>query len=62
MGTETSTLQTPICSSCNRTIPTGTKAIKFSCPNCGEIVLWRCQKCRQFGRQYRCPKCGFTGP
>ncbi|MDH4221712.1 MAG: zinc finger domain-containing protein, partial [Candidatus Bathyarchaeota archaeon] len=32
------------------------------CPNCGEIDIWRCSKCRKFGRPYRCPKCGFAGP
>ncbi|MFQ5998651.1 MAG: zinc finger domain-containing protein [Candidatus Bathyarchaeia archaeon] len=36
--------------------------VKFSCPNCSETVLTRCQRCRTFGRPYRCPKCGFTGP
>ncbi|MDH5447938.1 MAG: zinc finger domain-containing protein [Candidatus Bathyarchaeota archaeon] len=55
-------IQTPICTSCNRTIPPGTKVTKFNCPNCGEITIWRCQKCRKFGRHYKCPKCGFMGP
>ncbi|MEJ2280769.1 MAG: zinc finger domain-containing protein [Candidatus Bathyarchaeota archaeon] len=52
----------PKCMSCNRTIPPGEDATKSNCPNCGEILIWRCAKCRQFGRNYRCPKCGFTGP
>ncbi|RJS91457.1 DUF1610 domain-containing protein [Candidatus Bathyarchaeota archaeon] len=52
----------PICTSCNRIIPPGTDATKFPCPNCGQITIWRCQKCRLFGRQYKCPNCGFTGP
>ncbi|UCH31083.1 MAG: DUF1610 domain-containing protein [Candidatus Bathyarchaeota archaeon] len=56
------TIQTPICTSCNRTMPPVEKATRFDCPNCGEITIWRCQKCRKFGRQYKCPKCGFTGP
>ncbi|UCB59975.1 MAG: DUF1610 domain-containing protein [Candidatus Bathyarchaeota archaeon] len=58
----TTTLQTPVCTSCNRTIPPGEKATKLLCPNCGEIIIWRCQKCRRFGRQYKCPKCTFMGP
>ncbi|MCW4053080.1 MAG: zinc finger domain-containing protein [Candidatus Bathyarchaeota archaeon] len=58
----TTALQTPICTSCNRTISPGAKATKFTCPDCGEIVIWRCEKCRQFGRYYSCPKCGFKGP
>ncbi|UCE96360.1 MAG: DUF1610 domain-containing protein [Candidatus Bathyarchaeota archaeon] len=58
----TTVIQTPICTSCNRTIPPGAEATRFDCPNCGEIIIWRCQKCRQFGRKYKCPKCGFMGP
>ncbi|MEM2961377.1 MAG: zinc finger domain-containing protein [Candidatus Bathyarchaeia archaeon] len=52
----------PICTSCNRIIPPGTNATSFSCPNCGEVTIWRCSKCRQFRRQYKCPNCGFQGP
>ncbi|MGD9129967.1 MAG: zinc finger domain-containing protein [Candidatus Bathyarchaeota archaeon] len=59
---ENTNIVMPKCMSCNRTIPPGEDATKTSCPNCGEIVIWRCSKCRQFGRNYRCPKCGFTGP
>ncbi|UCG36922.1 MAG: DUF1610 domain-containing protein [Candidatus Bathyarchaeota archaeon] len=64
MSTEgrTSPIQTPICTSCNRTIAIGAKATRFNCPSCGDITVWRCQKCRRFGRQYKCPKCGFMGP
>ncbi|MCK4497658.1 RNA-binding protein [Candidatus Bathyarchaeota archaeon] len=59
---ESGDVSTPICTSCNRTIPPGTESLRCNCPNCGEIVIWRCQKCRQFGREYKCPKCGFRGP
>lgn len=59
---ESASLQMPICTSCNRPIPPGTDATKFPCPNCGEIIIWRCAKCRKFGRTYRCPSCGFVGP
>ncbi|MCK4953705.1 DUF1610 domain-containing protein [Candidatus Bathyarchaeota archaeon] len=52
----------PTCTSCHRIISPGTDAAKFSCPNCGDIVIRRCSRCRKFGRPYRCPKCGFTGP
>ena len=55
-------LNMPVCTSCNRIISPGQEATKFSCPNCGEIMLWRCHRCRKFGRPYKCPKCGFTGP
>ncbi|MCD6530147.1 DUF1610 domain-containing protein [Candidatus Bathyarchaeota archaeon] len=52
----------PLCSSCNRIIPPGSEATKFPCPNCGDIIIRRCKRCRIFARPYRCPKCGFTGP
>jgi len=52
----------PICTSCNRIIPPGTNAMKFPCPNCGEMLIWRCEKCRALARTYKCPKCGFEGP
>ncbi|MDH5461971.1 MAG: zinc finger domain-containing protein [Candidatus Bathyarchaeota archaeon] len=59
---ETTTVSMPICTSCHKIIPPKTRATKFQCPNCGEITIWRCQKCRKFARPYRCPKCGFVGP
>ncbi|MCD6242588.1 DUF1610 domain-containing protein [Candidatus Bathyarchaeota archaeon] len=57
-----SNIEMPKCNSCHRVIQPGTQAVKLPCPNCGEIIIWRCQKCRKFGRPYKCPKCGFTGP
>ncbi|MFQ6073959.1 MAG: zinc finger domain-containing protein [Candidatus Bathyarchaeia archaeon] len=56
------TVAMPICTSCHRIIARGTEPTKFPCPNCGEIVIWRCSRCRKFGRPYRCPKCSFQGP
>ena len=38
------------------------KAVKFLCPSCGAVTLWRCEKCRLFGRNYKCPACGHIGP
>jgi len=52
----------PACTSCHRLIPPGMESTKFLCPSCGEIQIWRCARCRNFARSYRCPKCGFTGP
>ncbi|HYB84937.1 MAG TPA: zinc finger domain-containing protein [archaeon] len=52
----------PTCTWCSRTILPGEGAVKFPCPNCGEVIIWRDEKCRMFGRPYRCVKCGFTGP
>jgi predicted RNA-binding Zn-ribbon protein involved in translation (DUF1610 family) len=62
MSEKTATLSLTTCSSCGKPIPPGTEATKFLCPNCGEIQIKRCGKCRKFGRAYKCPKCGFTGP
>ncbi|MDP2899854.1 MAG: zinc finger domain-containing protein [Candidatus Bathyarchaeota archaeon] len=50
------------CISCGRKVSPGEKAVKMSCPNCGAVTIWRCEKCRLFGRNYRCPACGFQGP
>ncbi|MCK4243739.1 DUF1610 domain-containing protein [Candidatus Bathyarchaeota archaeon] len=56
------TVKMPTCISCGHNIVVDEKAVKFSCPSCGEILMWRCERCRLFGRTYKCPKCGFTGP
>ncbi|MHA1379994.1 MAG: zinc finger domain-containing protein [Candidatus Helarchaeota archaeon] len=50
------------CSGCGRIIESTNKAVKFNCPNCGEFEIWRCERCRKFSRNYRCPKCDFIGP
>lgn len=55
-------LEPPICSSCGKIIAPGEAAVRFSCPNCGEVIIWRCERCRKFSRIYKCPKCGFEGP
>ncbi|MDA4127988.1 MAG: zinc finger domain-containing protein [Thaumarchaeota archaeon] len=52
----------PSCVSCNRPIMPGERAAKFDCPNCHEVLLWRCQKCRKFSRAYACVNCAFEGP
>lgn len=52
----------PICSSCGRLISPYEKGVKFYCPNCGAVLLWRCRKCRELSLPYRCPNCGFEGP
>jgi len=52
----------PTCISCGKKIASEEKVIRFSCPNCGAVVIWRCEKCRLFSRVYQCPKCGFVGP
>jgi Zn-ribbon RNA-binding protein len=59
---KSSSLSLTTCTSCGKPIPPGTEATKFLCPNCGEIQMKRDGKCRKFGRPYKCPKCGFTGP
>ncbi|HXX87266.1 MAG TPA: zinc finger domain-containing protein [Candidatus Acidoferrum sp.] len=50
------------CTSCGKPIPPAAQATKFMCPSCGEIQIKRDQKCRKFGRPYKCPRCGFIGP
>jgi predicted RNA-binding Zn-ribbon protein involved in translation (DUF1610 family) len=55
-------VQMPICIWCGRTVTPGENAVKLPCPSCGEFEIWRCERCRLFGRSYKCPKCGFVGP
>jgi len=38
------------------------KVVKFHCPNCGEVLIVRCSRCRRTAEPYKCPKCGFVGP
>ncbi|MCW4032411.1 MAG: zinc finger domain-containing protein [Candidatus Bathyarchaeota archaeon] len=59
---ETANVKMPLCNWCGKIIAPGERAIKFPCPGCGEVVIWRCEKCRLFGRSYKCPKCGIKGP
>ncbi|RLF65924.1 MAG: RNA-binding protein [Thermoplasmata archaeon] len=55
-------IETPICTSCKRPIPPTEKAVSFPCPSCGQIIIWRCSKCRKLALEYRCVNCGFIGP
>ncbi len=55
-------IQLPVCVSCNRVIMPNDKCVKFYCPRCAEYLIWRCEYCREFAREYRCDKCGFEGP
>lgn len=52
----------PVCSSCGKLVSPKEKGIKFLCPNCGSVTIWRCKMCRDLGVKYVCPKCGFEGP
>ncbi len=52
----------PNCTSCNKTIVPYEKSVKFPCPSCGVAIIWRCEKCKNIGRKYVCPNCGFVGP
>jgi len=61
-STGVSEVKVPICTSCGRTIIPLEYYVRFPCPNCGQITIVRCEKCRKFGRSYKCPKCGFQGP
>ncbi|MEN3035253.1 MAG: zinc finger domain-containing protein, partial [Candidatus Methanosuratincola sp.] len=38
------------------------KGVRLPCPSCGEVVFWRCRRCRELVNNYKCPKCGFQGP
>lgn len=51
-----------VCTSCRRLLRPDEKAVIFSCPNCGQVEIIRCYKCRKQTVKYTCPVCGFTGP
>ncbi|MEM1508790.1 MAG: zinc finger domain-containing protein [Thermofilaceae archaeon] len=55
-------LKIPLCSSCHKPIAPYERGVRFRCPNCGEVEIWRCEKCRKQCNTYQCPKCGFAGP
>ncbi len=57
-----SELSLPVCVSCKEPILPDQKGVKLPCPSCGEVVFWRCRKCRDLVNNYKCPKCGFAGP
>ncbi|MGA9171623.1 MAG: zinc finger domain-containing protein, partial [Nitrososphaeraceae archaeon] len=38
------------------------ECVKYYCPNCSYVLIWRCQSCREFARNYKCIGCGFEGP
>ncbi|TFF63463.1 MAG: hypothetical protein EU521_01605, partial [Promethearchaeota archaeon] len=42
--------------------PDDVGSVKFRCPNCGDVVIVRCNKCRNIENNYTCPACGFEGP
>jgi len=52
----------PICTSCHRPVNPKEHGASFMCPNCGQVVIYRCRKCRQLSIPYTCPNCGFKGP
>jgi predicted RNA-binding Zn-ribbon protein involved in translation (DUF1610 family) len=52
----------PLCTSCGRPIAPDERSVSFTCPNCGRLVIWRCELCRELGKTYVCPACGFEGP
>jgi predicted RNA-binding Zn-ribbon protein involved in translation (DUF1610 family) len=58
----TTTISLPLCASCSRPVKPGERAVKFLCPNCHQVLIWRCEKCRKFSRRYKCSDCGFEGP
>ena len=57
-----SSIELPVCSGCNRHIMPNDKSVKLNCPECGEVLLWRCQSCRESASSYVCNSCKFSGP
>ncbi|MBY9009096.1 MAG: DUF1610 domain-containing protein [Candidatus Lokiarchaeota archaeon] len=51
-----------MCFSCGRPIAPYEAAVHFPCPQCGDVTIWRCERCRTMGNQYTCLRCSFSGP
>ncbi|MEM0473662.1 MAG: zinc finger domain-containing protein [Candidatus Aenigmatarchaeota archaeon] len=51
-----------VCTSCKVNLLGDTKFVQLKCPNCGEVDIFRCSKCRRLSNIYKCSKCGFEGP
>ncbi|WP_211206247.1 zinc finger domain-containing protein [Fervidicoccus fontis] len=56
------TVKTRTCTSCGKTVSPEEKPTIFLCPNCGQVEIVRCSKCKKQGVKYKCPVCGFEGP
>ena len=56
-----SAMTLPVCRCCHRNIMPNDKCVRFPCPECGEVTIWRCQSCRESAKEYVCD-CGFRGP
>jgi predicted RNA-binding Zn-ribbon protein involved in translation (DUF1610 family) len=50
------------CTSCGRRIEAEKFWVEFDCPKCRKNKIIRCEKCKRLVNNYKCPKCGFTGP
>ena len=50
------------CTTCGVNVQTEENFVRFKCPNCGEVEIIRCEKCRVRRVPYKCEKCGFVGP
>jgi len=57
-----SAISLPLCSCCHRYIMPNDKCVKFNCPSCGSVLIWRCESCRESAREFVCESCGFRGP
>ncbi|MBN2155181.1 MAG: DUF1610 domain-containing protein [Candidatus Lokiarchaeota archaeon] len=51
-----------VCNGCGKQLAPYENAVSFPCPNCGDIMIYRCERCRAFARPYKCPKCTFEAP
>ena len=50
------------CVSCGKRVETESYWVRFPCPECGDEVIIRCERCRRLVNKYKCKKCGFEGP
>lgn len=50
------------CTTCGKNLEAAESFVIFPCPQCGEVKLARCNRCKKLKNNYQCPECGFVGP
>ncbi len=50
------------CTSCGMNLSGDDRFVRFKCPNCLKVEIFRCSRCKRLSVEYLCPNCGFKGP
>ncbi|MCX6821383.1 MAG: zinc finger domain-containing protein [Candidatus Aenigmarchaeota archaeon] len=50
------------CTSCGLNLLGDDRYVRFKCPKCAKVEIFRCSQCKRLSNEYLCPSCGFKGP